>query len=345
MQAINLIKTAQEAGYSPSTVSMILNGRGQHYRTSTRQAVRDAAKRLGYRPNGMARAVRTGRFGCVALLQSTQAHQSYLPWHLFSGLCDALAEKHMHLAVGKLSDSDRADVDDVPKYLREHLVDGLLVNYNFHVPKYLVELIEQYPRPTVWMHHRADRAAVYFDVRTTVESAVKRMIELGHRRIGFVDLSSAWSGHGVEPHHTYRDYLAGYQAAMASANLEPILMVSDHKIPRCNRIAKMRRIFSQPDRPTAVLCGSDSQAYPAIVAATELGLRVPRDISLVTMMRDDSDDTMGLRLTCVTLPTYEMGRKAVQLLMQMLAREQHDLPSIVIPCGFDLGQTLAPPAS
>ena len=95
---------AEHLGLSRATVTHVLNGRGDTQRISpkTQQRVREAAQDLGYRANASARAVRAGRFGSIALIQSLWGQ--YLPPELLFGLSRALADQDLHLVLSQVPD-------------------------------------------------------------------------------------------------------------------------------------------------------------------------------------------------------------------------------------------------
>src|SRR4051812_31906827 len=82
------IDIAHKAGVSQVTVSHVLSGRGR-VGEEVRQRVLDIARRLGYRPNAAARAISTGKFGCVTLLMGVRQQTSELPQQLLWGIEDA----------------------------------------------------------------------------------------------------------------------------------------------------------------------------------------------------------------------------------------------------------------
>jgi len=132
--ATTLKVIAEAAGVSIPVVSQVLNSKGQRFRPETRRRVRQAAERLGYRPNNSARAMATGRLGCAALVLSTQGYRSTLPAELLRGIDEELARHNMHLTIARLPDEKLTREGYVPKILREWLSDGLLINYTSDIP-------------------------------------------------------------------------------------------------------------------------------------------------------------------------------------------------------------------
>src|SRR6185369_16509410 len=89
---VTIKEIAERSGLSIPTVSQVLNNKGHRYRSETCNRVLKAVRELGYRPNSSARAMRMGRFNCVALLLSTESYRSFLPNELLRGIHDGVAE-------------------------------------------------------------------------------------------------------------------------------------------------------------------------------------------------------------------------------------------------------------
>src|SRR4051794_9665958 len=142
---------ALRTGLSIPTVGNILSRADQRYSAETRRRVTQAALELGYRPNSSARAVRQGRFGCAALVlgRERQRTRSALPQYLIDGLDDELSGHDMHLTVSRLSDQDLCREEFIPKVLRQHTADGMIVYYTHDVPAQMIALIRAHHTPAV----------------------------------------------------------------------------------------------------------------------------------------------------------------------------------------------------
>ena len=146
------------------------------------------------------------------------------------------------------------------------------------------------------------------------ELATSHLIELGHRRIGYLGDKSP------DPFRfaSSRDRTRGYEQALAHAGIElrPEYVregTQSHHIARSTAIDLLRL----PHRPTAIFAASDTQALGVIEAARILGIRVPEDLSVVGF--DDIEIAAHIGLTTVRQPLFESGRRGTELLLQMLA--------------------------
>ena len=158
----SLKQIAAQAGFSFQAVSQALNGTGA-LKGATRSHILEVARRMGYRPNGFARAIRTGRFGNVGLLLSTVKLFSYLDDEFLDGVHDALSERNYHLTVSKLPDAELTSGERVPKLLREMAVDGLLVNYTHSIPRDMIRLLKAHGVPSIWVNSKQNADCVYPD--------------------------------------------------------------------------------------------------------------------------------------------------------------------------------------
>lgn len=343
---VTLKEIATQADVSEMTVSKVLSGR---YQPTQKRAVaratkiRKIAQKLGYRPNAAAKAIRSGRFGSMALLMSVKPHRGALFQDMLFAIHDELASNDLKLTLARMTDEQLTDDAQLPKLLSEWCCDGMLVNYTDDVPQRMRDLINDHHLPAVWVNTLLDHDCVLLDDEPGSYQATQALLESGHRRIAFVDYT-----HGpekIDPHYSAAARLAGYEKAMRHAGLTPhnILPTALLMTPREERVNISRHWLSLPDRPTAVVTYGYEEVMPIMHAAMSLGLDVPRDLSLVTFGQS-SMATLGPFIATMQLPTEEMGRRAVSMLLEKVAQPQELIPSVALPLTLDPGQTIAPPA-
>ena len=321
---------------SQPAVSNILNAKAHLYRPETRDKVLRAAREMGYRANAAARATATGRFDSVALLLSTLPDRSTLFRGLIEGIHDALAARDLHLTLARLPDEKLADRGYVPKILKQCLVDGLLINYFDRIPPALVEMIDTYRLPVVWLNSRQEANCVYPDDEDAARRATVRLLALGHRRVMFVNYSG-------DTHYSAAARYAGYAAAMRDAGLVP--RSAREVTPRAGRVEAARRWLDVDlsQRPTAVVAYSSTSAWPVREAAMSLRRSVPRDLSLVTF-EDHPCNEVGIQIDTMVVPEAAMGREAVRMLLERIEAPGPPLPNAALPFDYAPGETLVPPA-
>lgn len=335
--AVTLKRIAEHCGLSPQTVGYILNGKADLFRPETRDKVLAAARELGYRPNAAAKAMRSGRFGCAALVLSTQPGRSSLFPAFLAGVDDELAKTGMHLAHAPLADERLSDTGFVPKILSQVMADGLLINYNAEIPPALIEAIERHRIPAVWINSQQPHNCVFPDDLGAGRQATEHLLSLGHRRIAYVDYS--YGSARPAAHYSSRDRQGGYEQAMHGAGLTPRVIRSPEGLSSGQRLPAILAWLKAADRPSAVVTYSPRDALPILHAATAiLRLRVPQDLSLATI-EDDVADQSGVALTTVIIPRYDLGSVAVQMLLERIADPQRELTPRALACRLVVGES------
>ena len=329
---------AQMLGVSQMTVHRALNGHPS-VSAALRDRILQAAAQQGYRPSASARAMRSGRFGVIAMLASARPYHSHAPQRLMDGIHDELVVHDLHLLTARLSDSELTDEAFVPKILREWMADGLLIDYIQDIPQRLVEIIERHQIPAIYINSKQKFDCVHPDDFDAGQRATEHLLKLGHRRVVFADFSH--SSRLERQHYSAKDRCDGYLSAMQKARLEPqILRGEASNIPPRDWLYVCAELLRKANRPKAIVAYRREVA-PLAVAALQLGLRVPEDLSLVTFDQAEAEFA-GLPLTMMTLPEHEMGQSAVRLLQQKMVARTEKLPAQAIRFVFSEGATCAP---
>jgi len=313
---IGIKDVAAAAGVSAATVSLILNEvEGKRISPETRQRVQETADRLGYAPNGLARGLRLRRSNTIGFISD---HIATTPFagRIILGAQEAAAKQGLVLLMlntGGDVDLERSEIE----LLLQRQVDGVLYAAMSHrvadVPEGLRDV------PTVLLDAQAgDRsaAAVVPDEVSGGYAAVRELIEHGHRRIGFVtDTEDIPATHGR---------LEGYRRALEEAGIafDPALVTAELCDTPGGHLAA-RRLLELESRPSALFCFNDRMAMGAYRAAAELGLTIPRDLSVIGFDNQDLIcDGLVPTLTTVQLPHYEMGARAVNLLLAQIEKAE-----------------------
>jgi DNA-binding LacI/PurR family transcriptional regulator len=340
---------ARHTGLSVPTIGNVLGRSGGRYSAATRAKVLKAARELGYRPNSSARAMRNGRTGCAALVlsRSHQQTHSYIPPGLLDGLDDELAQHNMHLAISRLTDEELSHESFLPKVLREYMADGMIVNYTHEIPPPMLDAIHAHHTPAVWLNAKLQADCVYPDDLAAAQRATRWLIELGHRRVALLHMISRYVFSGpfdanrANMHYSVVDRAAGYAGAMTDAGLAPRVTYHDRFVEEHDQFEVCRALLSAPDRPTAVLVYSDLDVSALMAAAAALRLEVPRDLSVV-MFYPTPLWIAGKLISPVRLPTAEMGRRAVGMLLRKIEATGTSCAPEPVPYDIEQGETIAP---
>jgi DNA-binding LacI/PurR family transcriptional regulator len=180
--------------------------------------------------------------------------------------------------------------------------------------------------------------SVGVDERAAGRIATEHLLELGHRRIGFV----AGDAFALPT----REKSLGHRDALAAAGLSDGL-VAHADFGFSGGRAAMRELMRKPKsaRPTGVMCSSDVMALGAVQEAAELGLRVPEDVSVVGFDGIDAASWTQPPLTTIEQPIDEIARTAVEALHSQVERPVEQQPSYVFRPRLRVGGTSAPPSS
>jgi LacI family transcriptional regulator len=328
---VTLQQIADETGLSKPTVSRILNASCGQYRPETQARVRQAAERLGYRPNSAAKAVANGRFNAAALVLSMTPQFSNVPPGLIDGIHDALAAHGMHLTLSRMDDQRLSSENVLPKVLRELMVDGMLINYTDNAPPHLADLVRQMSIPAVWINRRMETDAVYPDDEGAGYMATRHLLDLGHRSIVYLD---QWHQQivGQHWHYSVLDRQHGYERAMAEFQA-PARVVRGRGDIRY-RVGMVAQLLRESQRPTGLVMYSADVA--PMLAAAELGLTVPDQLSVVALSDAPSKDG----LTIFVNSCGKMGSLAVEILRKKLA-DPSPVPACSVPFVLVPGNTAA----
>ncbi len=314
---MNLKELATRLGLSTTTVSRALNGYPE-VNEETRERVMAAAKRHNYRPNARAIRLATGRAMAIGhVITVSSKHEIVNPVFadFIAGAGETYSRRGYDMLLSVVNDADE------PRAYRElksrGTVDGIIV----HAPRAndpRIHLLHEIGLPFV-VHGRATGAAdpySWLDVnnRRSFRRAAEFLIDLGHRRIALVN--------GLE----FMDFAirrrAGYEEAMTARGLplDPALMFSDEMTETYGYSAACRAL-DQADPPTAFLVSSLIIAIGVRRALEERGLKLGRDVSLIT-----HDDELSYLRNGEDIPIFtatrssvrEAGRQAAEMLIDRI---------------------------
>lgn len=308
---------AQNAGVSVATVSRVLNASGQ-VSAQSEQAVREAAAALGFRPNLLGRSLRGVRTRTFGVMLPTLLHP------VFAECLQAIdsAARSEGYVISLSTTGYRADAEEsASERLLQQRVDGLILTVADASRSPLLDKLDAERVPYVLafnqIGHRRRigrvRPSVCVDNRKAAQQMVDHLIDLGHRRIQLVVGQFSQSDRS-------RHRFAGYQAAMSAAGLgadSPLELPFDSTDVR----PQLQDLISRRDAPTAVFCSNDQLAMTVIRDLRRLGVRVPEDVSVAGFDGVRVGEWMSPVLTTVVQPNADIGRTAVDLLLQIAAGE------------------------
>lgn len=306
---------ARLVGTSTSTVSLVLNGRdGElHISSTTRAAVLDAAKAIGYAPNVAARRLRShdGSSGvdlALALVMPLDNRLPYIGRHTIA-IQRRLSEREMHAELlistypaGRLS--ELSTFNGVPRF------NGAIILNTVPEDDAFLESVDSLSVPFVLSHRYSCHSYVNVDGRRDAEQVVQHLASLGHRQIGVLRLDTR----SRAMDERYEGYRHGLQ--VCGLIHDPAAEAVGDLSPRGGYEA-VRQLL-QRARPTAIFALHDTLAIGALRGIADSGLRVPDDLSLVGYDDSEFSAFTDPPLTTVRLPVEAMVMRATDILIDLL---------------------------
>jgi len=323
---VSIKDVAQGAGVSVTTVSHVLNDvPGKRIHEETRARVQRVAQELGYQPNSVARSLRTQRTQLIAMVSDHIATTPHAG-RIILGAQEAASKRGWLLLLVNSGGDPETEAAEI-RALRQRQVDGFIYATMYHREVTLPDQLDGVP--TVLLDARMGDpsvASVVPDEALGGQTATQVLIDAGHRRIGFIN--------NVDDIPATRGRLAGFRLTMERAGLavDESVVVAEVSVAEGGYRAG-RALLARADRPTALFCFNDRMAMGVYQAASELGLSIPGDLSVVGF---DNQELIadGLRpgLTTMELPHHDMGVWAVDALIDRIESPDTEPAQIELPC-------------
>lgn len=330
---VTIKEVARAAGVSSAAVSRVLHGRGSNIRVSEARAehIRKVAADLSYVPNALARSLRVNRTHTIGLLFENFSGIDSGPLYIVSlldGVAGTIFPRHYRLTI--LSEFDH---DNVFGSLGDGRLDGVIwckMARDAHV----LEQIRTCPIPIVAMNGTGGELgspAVACDNAQGVELALDHLAELGHRDLLFVH---------EEEESSAPDCIERREAFRSGCHRRGIR----HEVAAWDwQVQAFHDWEARPGRQTALFAWSERCAGMILRRATEAGVSVPRDLSVVGFDSTDYCETTRPRLTAVRQPVREMAAQAATTLIDLIEGQDPSSLSTLFPCTLDIRGSTARP--
>lgn len=316
-----LAQIARAAGVSVATVSRALTDSNHPMSEETRQRIKKLAEEMGYMPNLVARSLRTDRTYTIGIIADDILSPFVPP--IIRGIQDYL-KRIDYLGLIVNSDWDPNIEKDAINRLINRPVDGIIFVESWHHRP--TEELEKSRKPYVFVHRlfgSSIKNSVVPDDHYGATVAVKHLVALGHRRIAHIK--------GPEEWHSAQRRLAGYEAELEAQGIDvdpALIQKGDWEFESGYDAA--RNLLRLEGLPTAIFAANDKMALGAIYAIQDAGLGVPKDIAVVGYDNRDFSRISRPQLTTVSLPVYEMGKKAGELLCMNLEGQSEKVDEVKI---------------
>ena len=320
---VTIREVAAECGLSVSAVSQVLNGKEVGIPQKTKEKVRAAAEKLRYRPNAAARSLVTSRSDTVGVLVPDISNAFF--GEAFKEIQRRMGEEGFDVLL--CSGDGTAKQDE--RFLRLFAArgaDGLIVapaaeTLEEKNAEKFAALLEEIRIPYVYLdrYPALPCARVSADHRAGGYAAAQCLLKNGHTKIGCIAGPAALVGARLR--------LEGFCDALAEAGIRPLAINAPFTAEGGERAAKA--LFGRG--LTALFASDDLQAYGAMRAAAETGVRIPDDVSLVGYDDLQFSALANPPLTTVSQPVKDMATAAAELLLRRMRGEDAESPPLFAP--------------
>lgn len=325
--SITIKDVAKLAGVSPSTVSRVISNHPRISQATSRK-VRAIMDELGYHPNMMAKSLVSKTTMTLGILLPRPAEELFA--NLFFG----------EVIRGILTQANRAgydilmstgatvpeELEAISKLVHGRRIDGLILLASRRQDPVIQFLIEQ-QFPFVLIGRSEDYPDILSIDNNNVQAAYDSTLHLitqGHERIGFVS--------GPSNLIVSQDRLQGFRKAMEQSGLEvkPEWIVEGDFLQESGYRA-MSFFMSLPERPTALVVVDDIMAFGVLRGLSELGYRVPEDLSITSFNNIPLSEMANPPLTSIDIGIYHLGYTASQTLLRAIREESISQSRMIIP--------------
>jgi LacI family transcriptional regulator len=299
---------ARKAGLSLSTVSLVINNRG-NVSPETRASVQKVIRELSYHPTRSARGLASKTSGNIGFILSEEHFSQAEPFYtrIFLGTEFEARDHNFYILLTTVGDQFDPDVY-VPRFLLERNVDGIIVAGK--VNEKLISYIDSLGLPIVLVDYemkRSRHSAVLIDNWRGATLAVEHLLALGHRKIAFL------AGDIQHPSLTSRYEAYQHTLRQAGVLLEDSFEITDERETSIEGGAlAAERLFTSGARPTAIFAANDAMAIGCMRYLKSRGMSIPGDVAVVGFDDIEMSSHIEPHLTTVRVLKEEMGKIAVQ---------------------------------
>jgi LacI family transcriptional regulator, galactose operon repressor len=325
-RSVTIKDIAQVAGVASGTVSKALNGSAE-ISEPTRARIVAVATRLGYRPNAIARSLKVQRTHTLGVI--TNDRDGLFTTAMVHGLADVANERRFGVFLCNSYGSTAKERRHV-ELLLDKQVEGIVMT-DYKVEERGAPAAPTGDLPLVYLYSYTDATespCILPDDEGGAKMAAAHLLALGRRRVGFIN--------GPPAYEVTRSRLAGYRAALAEHG-QPydgrlVLTAPDWHQDSGFKLAQQAMALETP--PDALVCANDELAAGAVLALSELKLRVPDDVAIVGFDDRPFAAHLPVPLTTVALPLREMGVQAAHKLFDAIGGSPPVSERIYVPCSL-----------
>jgi DNA-binding LacI/PurR family transcriptional regulator len=315
---ITIKEVAKLAGVSPSTVSRVISD-SPRISDETKQTVREIMDELGYHPNAIARSLVNKATNTIGIVMPQSTERAFLNPFFPQALSGVSAAAHEQgycilLSTGK---SEKEQLESIQSIVMGGRVDGVIIMYS-SVDNEVMDALEKLRTPIVVIGKPLKSKATLYVDNDNVEasfSVTEKLIKNGHKRIAFISGSFRLV--------VSLDRLDGYMNALKKYEIpftkEYIVELSE--FIKEGAYERTKQLLNLEERPTALVVTDDVMAFGAMDAIKESGLRIPKDIEVMSFNNVPSAELTSPSLTSVDIDAFALGYESSKLIIEKIRGE------------------------
>ena len=320
--AVQIKDIAVDAGVSAATVSRVLNG-SRAVNEDLRLRVLASVDRLGYQPNVVARSLRTGKSFVLGVIIPSITNP------FFTYVARAVEDAALAAGYAATICSSDQDLDKERRYmdvLRNRMVDGVLIVVADMQRSDLTPL-EQNGMPIVLVDRRLECDScdsVTVDTQRGAYHAVEHLLSVGYRRIALLGGPTGVST-ALSKERGYRQALLDHGFPLN----ESLIVSGEYTEPQGYALGQT--LLDLPQPPDAVLVANNQMTLGFVRLLRERGLRVPQEIAFIGFDDAPWASLVVPPVTVIDQPTYDLGRRATELLLERIEGRRQETSHVVLP--------------
>lgn len=319
--AASIKDVAKEAGVSIATVSRVLN-EIDVVNEDTKTKVKEAIAKLGYRPNIVARSLKTQKTKTVGIIIPDISNQFYP--EIVRGAEDVANIYDYNIMLCN-TDLDKEKEIEYLKILKEKMSDGILYMSNF-LESDTIELLKELDLPTVLIENTDVSGripSVSIDNEKAAFDGVTYLIKKGNNKIAYVGSDKNYNSVSASR-------FAGYEKALKQNSIlldETLICFSGKKAK--DGLAGIKKILEKTS-VDAVFCTEDEVAMGVINGLREKGIKVPEEVDVIGFDNIYSSSIFYPKLTTVAQPMYDMGSVGMRMLIKLITNSELDIKNYIL---------------
>ena len=325
MKGISIKDIAQQAGVSPTTVSFVLNGKGKEKRISEQVSKRilKIAGKLKYKPNQLARGLRTGKTKTIGLIVEDIANNFFAN---VAKVVEDEADKYGYKVLFGSTEDDEEKARGLLEVLRYRQVDGYIITPTLNLDKDIATLQKPVVLMDRYFPNVKDSSYVVVDNYQGAMTAVDHLVAQGYKHIGIITTTS----HQIQ----MQQRLEGFNAALKKHGLpagKNVIKRLPFDLDRPGYTQEITKYLQNNRELDAVFFATNYLGICGIESIRSLGLQIGAELGMVSFDDHDIFRLLSPAVTCVAQPVEEIGRTLIRILMEELDETSEAARQVVLP--------------